>query len=74
MYIKEHIPSSFSSENLKHLKEEYELPNLIIISEPNPMERVDSDHEGWVCFHEITFKIGVRLPLHPFTLLILNHF
>ena len=73
-YIQEDIPSTIGSAHLPHLRKEYMIPDSMNISEPKPFEKADTPRQGWVCFYEITFKIGVRLPLHPFMCMILDHF
>ena len=74
VFNKEYIPLACSLADLLFLKEELKFPNLVVIFEPNEMEREDSLLTRWVCFYKITFRICIQLPLHPFMTMILDHF
>ena len=62
------------STHLARLRKEFMIPDSITMSKPKPHEKADAPRQGWVCFYEITFKIGVRLPLHPLMCMVLDHF
>ncbi|KAF3433427.1 hypothetical protein FNV43_RR24529 [Rhamnella rubrinervis] len=74
MIIKTDIPSVFKSGDMSYLKERFRMPNHVELSVPGPLERADSLREGWVCFYEMAFKIGLRLPLHRIINMVLNFY
>lgn len=60
--------------NQPYLWEEFEFFDSIVISASNEMERANLYCPDWVCFYDITFRIGVQLPLHIFMNMVLDHF
>ncbi|KAF3443635.1 hypothetical protein FNV43_RR13325 [Rhamnella rubrinervis] len=59
---------------MSYLKERYSFPNNVVLSAPREGERVDSVQDGWICFYEIAFKLGLRLPFHRVINMVLNYF
>ncbi|KAF3455407.1 hypothetical protein FNV43_RR00032 [Rhamnella rubrinervis] len=49
---------------MTYLKERYSFANDIVLSTLREGERADSVHDGWICFYEIAFKIGLRFLFH----------
>ncbi|KAF3433549.1 hypothetical protein FNV43_RR24651 [Rhamnella rubrinervis] len=79
------IPESFSTTlGLKSYENRYiysllptgsSTPVTFIISTSGEEgERADSAHDGWICFYEIVFKIGLKLLFHRIFDMVLDHF
>ncbi|KAF3454068.1 hypothetical protein FNV43_RR04515 [Rhamnella rubrinervis] len=72
--IKTDIPSIFKPEDIPYLKKRYGFPENAVLSTPVDKERADSVRDGWICFYEITFKLGLRLPFHRIISMVLKYF
>ncbi|KAF3438537.1 hypothetical protein FNV43_RR21299 [Rhamnella rubrinervis] len=72
--IKTDIPSIFKPEDMPYLKKRYSFPENAVLSAPRDGERADSVRDGWVCFYEIAFKLGLRLPFHRIINMVLKYF
>ncbi|KAF3455870.1 hypothetical protein FNV43_RR00512 [Rhamnella rubrinervis] len=70
--IKTDIPSIFKPEDMPHT-EEAAFRNAIL-SAPADEERADSVRDGWICFYEIAFKLGLKLPFHRIISMVLKYF
>ncbi|KAL6535638.1 hypothetical protein OROMI_027012 [Orobanche minor] len=65
-------PSSLCEGSLSAIKALYSLPKSVRL--PHKHERADWRIDGWICFYEIAFEIGLRLPLIPFIVEVLAHY
>ncbi|KAL6574236.1 hypothetical protein OROHE_001140 [Orobanche hederae] len=65
-------PSSLCEAALSVIKALYSLPKSVRL--PHKHERADWRIDGWICFYEIAFEIGLRLPLIPFIMEVLAHY
>ncbi|KAL6560837.1 hypothetical protein OROHE_006014 [Orobanche hederae] len=65
-------PSSLCEGALSAIKTLYRLLKSVRL--PHKHERADWRIDGWICFYEIAFEIGLRLPLIPFVLEVLAHY
>ncbi|KAL6518148.1 hypothetical protein OROMI_033849 [Orobanche minor] len=65
-------PSSLYEGALSAIKTLYSLPKSVRL--PHKHERADWRIDGCICFYEIAFEIGLRLPLIPFVLEVLTHY
>ncbi|KAF3443049.1 hypothetical protein FNV43_RR16970 [Rhamnella rubrinervis] len=72
--IKTDIPSIFKPEDMSYLKKRYNFPENAVLLAPRDGERADSVRNGWVCFYEIAFKLGLRLPFHRIINMVLKYF
>ncbi|KAF3452855.1 hypothetical protein FNV43_RR03288 [Rhamnella rubrinervis] len=72
--IKTDIPSIFNPEDMPYLKKRYGFPENAILSAPTDGERADSVRDGWICFYEIAFKLGLKLPFHRIISMVLRYF
>ncbi|KAF3433384.1 hypothetical protein FNV43_RR24486 [Rhamnella rubrinervis] len=72
--IKTDIPSIFKPEDMPYLKKRYSFLENAVLSAPRDGERADSVRDGWVCFYEIAFKLGLRLPFHRIINMVLKYF
>ncbi|KAF3443043.1 hypothetical protein FNV43_RR16964 [Rhamnella rubrinervis] len=72
--IKTDIPPIFKPEDMPYLKKRYGFPENAVLSAPVDKERGDSVRDGWVCFYEIAFKLGLRLPFHHIISMVLKYF
>ena len=58
--------SILTEERLSNLRERYRVPDSVSFRLPGRGETADAPPPGCVAFYEYFFKVGVRLPLHPF--------
>ncbi|KAF3440820.1 hypothetical protein FNV43_RR19106 [Rhamnella rubrinervis] len=72
--IKTDIPSIFKPEDIPYLKKRYGFPENAVLSAPVDKKRADSVRDGWICFYEIAFKLGLRLPFHRIISMVLKYF
>ncbi|KAF3457939.1 hypothetical protein FNV43_RR02600 [Rhamnella rubrinervis] len=72
--MKTDIPSIFKPEDMSYPKEKYSFPSNAMLSAPREGKKADSVRNGWICFNEITFKLGLRLPFHHIINMVLNYF
>jgi len=61
-------------ETLSRFRDRFQFPNRVRIRLPRKAERARHFSPGEVCFYEATFQSGLRLPVHPFIMELLNHF
>ncbi|KAF3454143.1 hypothetical protein FNV43_RR04590 [Rhamnella rubrinervis] len=59
---------------MPYLKKRYGFPENVILSAPADGERADSVRDGWICFYEIAFKLGLKLPFHHIISMVLKYF
>ena len=55
-------------------KDRFQFPERVCIRRPNDKDRACHFFLGEVCFYEATFTCGLRLPVHPFIMELLDHF
>ena len=61
-------------ETLSRFSNRFQFPKRVRVRRPRKEERAYHFSPGEVCFYEATFLHGLRLPIHPFILELLNHF
>ncbi|KAF3449517.1 hypothetical protein FNV43_RR10246 [Rhamnella rubrinervis] len=70
--IKTDIPSIFKPKDKSYLKKRYGFPENVVLSAPTDKERANSVRDGWICFYEIAFKLGLRLLFHRIISMVLK--
>ena len=62
------------AEILSRFSQRFQFPARVRVHLPQPEERACHFSPGEVCFYEAAFLSGLRFPIHPFIMEILNHF
>ena len=62
------------SDTLSRFRDRFQFPERVQIPLPGREERACHFLPGEVCFYEATFQCGLRFPVHPFIMELLNHF
>ena len=65
---------SLDGETLSRFKDRFQFPDRVRVCLPREKERACHFFPREVCFYEATFLYGLRLPIHPFIMELLNHF
>ena len=52
----------------------FQFPERVRVRLPSKEERACNFFPGEVCFYESSFACGLRFPIHPFLMELLNHF
>jgi len=61
-------------EILSRFSQRFQFSNKVRVRLPQPKERACHFSPGEVCFYEAAFLSGLRFPIHPFIMELLNHF
>ena len=61
-------------ETLSRFKDRFQFPNRVRVRLPREEERACHFFPGEVCFYKAAFLCGLRLPVHPFIMELLDHF
>ncbi|GMN71317.1 hypothetical protein TIFTF001_051817 [Ficus carica] len=74
-YLRTSNPRSVLTEDdLSDIRGRYGFPNEVQIRLPFKGERADAVSEGWICMYTIYFECGLRLPLPPLLIRVMNHY
>lgn len=68
------IPTNMTQKRLREIRERYCMPHNIEMLVPDADERACYSRPGCVAVSEYLFKMGTRLPLHPFFRAVLRNF
>ena len=61
-------------ETLSRFKDRFQFSDRVRVRLPREKERACHFFLREVCFYEVAFLYGLRLPVHPFIMELLNHF
>ncbi|KAF3445989.1 hypothetical protein FNV43_RR11167 [Rhamnella rubrinervis] len=59
---------------MSYLKERYSLPKKCCVIRSQRRRKANSICDGWICFYEIAFKLGLKLPFHRIINMVLSYF
>ena len=59
---------------LGRFKDRFQFPERVRACQPNEEDRACHFFPGEVCFYESAFVCGLRFPVHPFLMKLLDHF
>ena len=62
------------NDTLGRFKDRFQFPEWVRVRLPNKGERACNFFPGEVCFYESSFACGLRFPVHPFLMELLDHF
>ena len=65
---------ALDGETLARFKGRFQFPNKVRVHLPYEEERACHFFPGEVCFYEVAFQCGLRFPVHPFLMELLDHF
>ena len=55
-------------------KDRFQFPERVRVRRPNDEDRACHFFPGEICFYEAAFSYGLRFPVHPFIMELLDHF
>ena len=55
-------------------KDRFQFPKRVRVRRPNDEDRACHFFPGEICFYEAAFSYGLRFPVHPFIMELLDHF
>ena len=61
-------------DTLGRFKDRFQFPERARVCLPSKRERACNFFPGEVCFYESSFACGLRFPVHPFLMELLDHF
>ena len=61
-------------ETVNRFKDRFQFPSRVRVRLPREEDRACHFFPGEICFYESTFTCGLRLPVHPFLMELLDHF
>ena len=62
------------AETVNRFKDRFQFPARVRVRLPMDEDRACHFFPGEICFYELTFTCGLRLPVHPFLMELLDHF
>ena len=62
------------ADTLGRFKDRFQFPERVRVRLPSKEERACNFFLGEVCFYESSFACGLRFPVHPFLMELLDHF
>ena len=62
------------ADTLDRFKDRFQFPERVRVRLPSKEERACNFFPGEVCFYESSFAYGLRFPVHPFLMELLDHF
>ena len=65
---------ALDDETLSRFKNRFQFPDRVRVRQPRKEERACHFLPGEVCFYEVAFLSGLRLPVHLFLMELLGHF
>ena len=65
---------ALDSDTLSKFRDRFQFPERVRIRLPHKEERACHFSPREVCFYEVAFQCGLRFPIHPFIMELLNHF
>ena len=55
-------------------KDRFQFPERVCVRRPSDEDRACHFFPGKICFYEAAFSCGLRFPIHPFIMELLDHF
>lgn len=68
------IPSRLGTNNLHHLRVNYNIPSDVVLIVPRCFDRASSVKLSQFYFYEKFLEVRVKFPIHPFIYRVLSHF
>ena len=62
------------ADTVSRFKDRFQFPKRVRVRRPNDEDRACHFFPSEVCFYEAAFTYGLRLPIHPFMMVLLDHF
>ena len=62
------------SETVARFKDKFQFPARVRVHWPNDEDRACHFFPAKICFYEAAFSCGLRFPIHPFIMELLDHF
>ena len=62
------------AETVARFKDRFQFPARVRVHRPGDEDRACHFFPGEICFYEATFSCGLRFPVHPFIMELLDHF
>ena len=62
------------ADTVARFKDRFQFPALVRVCRPSLEDRAYHFFPGEVCFYEAAFTSGLRLPVHPLVMELLDHF
>ena len=61
-------------ETVARFKDRFQFPARVRVRQPSDEDRACHFFPGEICFYEAAFGCGLRFPIHPFIMELLDHF
>ena len=62
------------AETIARFKDRFQFPTRVCVRRPGDEDRAYHFFPGEICFYEAAFSCGLRFPVHPFIMELLDHF
>ena len=62
------------ADNVAKFKDRFQFPERVCVRRPSDEDRACHFFPGEICFYEAAFSCGLRFPIHPFIMELLDHF
>ena len=62
------------ADTMGRFKDKFQFPERVHVRRPNGEDRACHFFLGEVCFYEVAFTCRLKLPVHPFVMVLLGHF
>ena len=62
------------AETVARFKDRFQFPARVRVRRPDDEDRACHFFPGEICFYETAFSCGIRFPVHPFIMELLDHF
>ena len=62
------------ADTVARFKDRFQFPERVRVHRPNDEDRACHFFPGEICFYEAAFSYGLRFPVHPFIMELLDHF
>ena len=62
------------ADTVAKFKDRFQFPERVCVRRPSDEDRACHFFPGEICFYEAAFSCGLRFPIHPFIMELLDHF
>ena len=62
------------ADTVAKFKDRFQFPERVYVRWPSDEDRACHFFPGKICFYEAAFSYGLRFPIHPFIMELLDHF
>ena len=62
------------ADTVARFRDKFQFPERVCVRRPNDEDRACHFFPGEICFYEAAFSCGLRFPVHPFIMELLDHF